>query len=138
MEYGLLFRTLEKLFEFRQFLLNLGFLERLDYVSGIIFLNCVLLNINIFELSLDIGTLLYNIFLIESTRICNHILNVSCTLSDAGCLSAILCLFEYRELLWEIFEIETGARLHNWITHFLIVFNNFHLEVVFHILNVLF
>jgi len=42
----------------------------------------------------------------------NHVLNLACTVADSGALGAILWTFELREVLTELAENETGARLH--------------------------
>jgi hypothetical protein len=50
--------------------------------------------------------------LVFQNQILNHLLNISCTIADAGALGAILWAFEAREVLQEQVENATGARLH--------------------------
>jgi NADH:ubiquinone oxidoreductase subunit D len=43
----------------------------------------------------------------------NHILNVTCSLGDLGCISFILWGFEDREILFALVDIITSTRMHN-------------------------
>lgn len=101
---GLLFRATENLLEYRFLNLVSGYFARLDYVAFV---------------SQEIGfsadklaNKSQTIALVLTNQILNHLLNVSCTIADAGALGAILWAFETREVLQEQIENVSGARLH--------------------------
>lgn len=101
---GLLWRCTEYIVEYRNLVLTTGYYARLDYVSYV---------------SQEIG---FNPERNKSTNnikslllrnsIANHLLNIACTIADAGVLGALLWVFELRELLLEEIEYITGSRLH--------------------------
>lgn len=106
---GLLWRFTESLLEYRSFDLITGYFARLDYVSFLaqeIGFGIEKEKTNGSVNSNAIGSLLVLNF------VSNHLLNICCTVGDAGALGAILWGFEIRELLAEITEQVTGARLH--------------------------
>jgi len=79
---GLLFRATEKTLESKAPELMAGYFARLDYVSHLIL-----------EFGFCFGSLDYTPqlnMLANETLIANHLLNLSCTLADAGMVSAIL------------------------------------------------
>ena len=43
----------------------------------------------------------------------NHILNVTCSLGDLGCISFILWEFEDREFILALVDMLLGTRMHN-------------------------
>lgn len=100
--------------EFRNPKLITGYFARLDYVS---FLSEEL------GFSIDKDKTSINNYLLYFGIILNHILNLACTIADAGALGAILWTFEIREIGSEIFEIITGARLHINLAFITVIIN---------------
>ena len=101
---GLLFRATEQMVESRTVELVSGYYARLDYVSHLV------LEFGFNLSSIDFSPHLT--YLLNSVLIANHLLNLSCTLADAGMVSAILWSFEIREVLAESIDVCFGSRLH--------------------------
>jgi NADH-quinone oxidoreductase subunit D len=78
---GLLFRSTELLLEFRNLNLSTGYFARLDYVSFLA--QEIGFSSSRDKFVLPIGILHQNFCL-------NHVLNLACTVADAGALGAIL------------------------------------------------
>lgn len=110
---GLLHRGTEKLMEYRTYLQNVPYFDRLDYVSPMVQEQCYcmavekLLGITPPERAEWIRTLFA-----EITRILNHLLNVTSFALDAGATTPSLWGYEVREQLMEFYEAASGARLH--------------------------
>jgi NADH-quinone oxidoreductase subunit D len=110
---GLLHRGTEKLMEYRTYLQNVPYFDRLDYVSPMAQEHCYsmavekLLGITVPERAEWIRTMFC-----EITRILNHLLNVTSFALDAGALTPSLWGYEEREKLMEFHEAASGARLH--------------------------
>jgi len=110
---GLLHRGTEKLMEYRTYVQNVPYFDRLDYVSPMCeehtFVLAVekLLGITAPDRAQWIRTLFA-----EITRILNHLLNVTTYALDVGAITPPLWGFEEREILMEFHEAVSGARLH--------------------------
>jgi len=110
---GLLHRGTEKLIEYRPYLQNIPYFDRLDYCSMLLqehaFVLAVekLLDVEVPERALYIRTLMD-----EITRIINHQLNIATMALDVGAMTPLLWLFEEREKLFTFYERATGARMH--------------------------
>jgi NADH-quinone oxidoreductase subunit D len=110
---GLLHRGTEKLVEYRTYLQNVPYFDRLDYVSPMAQEHCYsmavekLLGITVPERAEWIRTMFC-----EITRILNHLLNVTSFALDAGALTPSLWGYEEREKLMEFHEAASGARMH--------------------------
>ncbi len=97
---GLLHRGTEKLMEYKTYLQNLPYMDRLDYVSMMTNEQCYslavekLLNIEIPDRAKWIRTLFA-----EITRILNHLMSVLSHAMDVGALTPFLWGFEEREKL---------------------------------------
>jgi NADH-quinone oxidoreductase subunit D len=110
---GLLHRGTEKLIEYRPYLQNIGYFDRLDYVSPMMqehaFVLAVekLLGIEVPWRALYIRTLFD-----ELTRIMSHLLNVTTFALDVGAMTPLLWMFEEREHLMGFYEEVSGARMH--------------------------
>lgn len=97
---GLLHRGTEKLMEYKTYLQNLPYMDRLDYVSMMTNEQCYslavekLLNIEIPDRAKWIRTLFG-----EITRILNHLMSVLSHAMDVGALTPFLWGFEEREKL---------------------------------------
>ncbi len=111
---GLLHRGTEKLMEYRTYIQNVPYFDRLDYVSPMCeehtFVLAVekLLDIVVPERAQWIRTLFA-----EITRVLNHLLNVTTYALDVGAITPSLWGFEEREKLMEFYEAASGARLHS-------------------------
>ncbi len=110
---GLLHRGTEKLIEYRPYLQNIPYFDRLDYCSMLLqehaYVLAVekLLAVEVPERALYIRTLMD-----EITRIINHQLNIATMALDCGAMTPLLWLFEEREKLFTFYEQITGARMH--------------------------
>jgi len=110
---GLLHRGTEKLIEYRPYLQNIPYFDRLDYCSMLCqehaYVLAVekLLGVEVPERALFIRTLMD-----EVTRILNHLLNVTTMALDCGAMTPLLWMFEEREKLMQFYERLTGARMH--------------------------
>jgi NADH-quinone oxidoreductase subunit D len=114
---GLLHRGTEKLMEYRTYIQNVPYFDRLDYVSPMCdehtYVLAVekLLGITAPERAQWIRTLFA-----EITRVLNHLLNVTTYALDVGAITPSLWGFEEREKLMEFYEAASGARLHSTTT----------------------
>lgn len=102
---GLLFRATEYLCEQRQLELVSGYYARLDYVSHFSMEWALCAAVITDTTSTCEEVLIWN-------HAANHLLNLSCTMADAGIVSAILWAFELREIFSELCENLFGARMH--------------------------
>ena len=111
---GLLHRGTEKLMEYRTYVQNVPYFDRLDYVSPMCeehtFVLAVekLLGVTAPERAQWIRTLFA-----EITRVLNHLLNLTTYALDLGATTPPLWGFEEREKLMEFYEAVSGARLHS-------------------------
>jgi NADH dehydrogenase (ubiquinone) Fe-S protein 2 len=112
-QIGLLHRGTEKLMEYKNFIQNIPYLDRLDYVSMLAQEHTYaallekIFNINIPERAKYIRTLY-----LEITRILNHLMSLNTHALDVGALTPFLWSFEEREQLMEFYERVSGARMH--------------------------
>ncbi len=111
---GLLHRGTEKLMEYRTYIQNVPYFDRLDYVSPMCEEHTYalavekLLGITAPERAQWIRTMFA-----EITRVLNHLLNVTTYALDVGAITPSLWGFEEREKLMEFYEAASGARLHS-------------------------
>ncbi len=110
---GLLHRGTEKLMEYRTYIQNVPYFDRLDYVSPMCEEHTYALAV---EKLLDIvaperAQWIRTMFA-EITRVLNHLLNVTTYALDVGAITPSLWGFEEREKLMEFYEAASGARLH--------------------------
>lgn len=110
---GLLHRGTEKLMEYKTYLQDVPYLDRLDYVSAMAnehsYILAVekLLNIEVPRRAKFIRTMFAEII-----RILNHKLALACHIMDIGGITPFFWLFEEREKLMELYERASGARMH--------------------------
>jgi NADH-quinone oxidoreductase subunit D len=110
---GLLHRGTEKLAEYKPYNQNIGYMDRLDYVSmmcsehGYVRAIEKLLSIEIPKRAQYIRTLFD-----EITRILNHLMWLGAHGLDIGAMSIFLYCFREREDLLDCYEAVSGARLH--------------------------
>ncbi len=105
---GLLHRGTEKLLEHKRFLQNVGYFDRLDYVSTINqeHAYCLALENTLSEellyeelnfMKVPVRAKLIRVILLEITRILNHLLALTTHAMDLGAVSPFLWHFEERE-----------------------------------------
>ena len=110
---GLLHRGTEKLMEYRTYLQNVPYFDRLDYVAPMNQEHAFVLAIEKL-LGVDVPKRAQYIRVIfsEIGRILSHLLNVTTQAMDVGALTPPLWGFEEREKLMVFYERACGARLH--------------------------
>jgi len=110
---GLLHRGTEKLIEYKTFIQNLPYFDRLDYVSMLSQEHCYCLTIeNLLNLKIPTRAKQIRMIFIELTRILNHLLAISTHAMDVGALTPFLWAMEEREKIMEFYERVSGARMH--------------------------
>lgn len=110
---GLLHRGTEKLAEHKAFNQNIGYMDRLDYVS-------MLANEHGYVLAIEkmLGTVppvraqYIRVMFDEITRILNHLLWLGAHALDIGAMTVFLFAFREREDLFDAYEAVSGARMH--------------------------
>jgi NADH-quinone oxidoreductase subunit D len=110
---GLLHRGTEKLMEYRTYLQNVPYFDRLDYVAPMNQEHAFCLAIEkLLEVEVPIRGQIIRVLFSEIGRILNHLLNVTTQAMDVGALTPPLWGFEDREKLMVFYERASGARLH--------------------------
>jgi NADH-quinone oxidoreductase subunit D len=110
---GLLHRGTEKLAETKPYIQNIGYMDRLDYVSMMCnehaYVRALekLLGINVPVRAEYIRTMFD-----EITRVLNHLLWLGATALDIGAMTVFLYCFREREDLFDCYEAVSGARMH--------------------------
>lgn len=111
---GLLHRGTEKLIEYKSYLQNLPYFDRLDYVSMMCQEHTYSLAIEkLGNIKIPRRAQLIRVLFAEITRILNHLLAVGCHAMDVGAMTPFLWAFEEREKLMEFYERVSGARMHS-------------------------
>jgi NADH dehydrogenase (ubiquinone) Fe-S protein 2 len=110
---GLLHRGTEKLIEYKNFIKNLPYFDRLDYVSMMAQEHsyCLALE-NSNNLEIPLRAQFIRVLYSEITRILNHLMAITTHAMDVGALTPFLWAFEEREKLMEFYERVSGARMH--------------------------
>lgn len=110
---GLLHRGTEKLMEYRTYLQNTPYFDRLDYVAPMNQEHAFCLAIErLLGLEVPKRAQLIRVLFSEIGRILSHLLNVTTQAMDVGALTPPLWGFEEREKLMVFYERACGARLH--------------------------
>ena len=110
---GLLHRGTEKLMEYRTYLQNIPYFDRLDYVAPMNQEHAFCLAIEkLMDVQVPIRAQLIRVLYCEIGRVLNHLLNVTTQAMDVGALTPPLWGFEEREKLMVFYERASGARLH--------------------------
>jgi NADH-quinone oxidoreductase subunit D len=110
---GLLHRGTEKLMEYRTYLQNIPYFDRLDYVAPMNQEHAFCLAIEkLLGVEVPIRGQLIRVMFCEIGRILNHLLNVTTQAMDVGALTPPLWGFEEREKLVVFYERASGARFH--------------------------
>jgi NADH dehydrogenase (ubiquinone) Fe-S protein 2 len=110
---GLLHRGTEKLMEYKNFVKNLPYFDRLDYVSMMAQEHGYCLAIELaLNLNVPLRAQIIRILFSEITRILNHLMAITTHAMDVGASTPFLWAFEEREKLMEFYERVSGARMH--------------------------
>lgn len=111
---GLLHRGSEFLIQNKPALLNIGYFDRLDYVSMLSqeHAYCNVLEKNIQKNFINLWNFYGRTLFDELTRILNHLLAISCHALDIGSMNLLFWAFEEREKIMEFYENISGARMH--------------------------
>jgi len=110
---GLLHRGTEKLIEYRPYLQNIGYMDRLDYVSMMCQEHSYVLAVEkLLGVEVPERAQYIRVLFCELTRIMNHLLNVTTMALDCGAMTPLLWGFEQREKLMEFYDAVSGARMH--------------------------
>ncbi|MBW8733206.1 MAG: NADH-quinone oxidoreductase subunit D [Asticcacaulis sp.] len=110
---GLLHRGTEKLMEYRTYLQNVPYFDRLDYVAPMNQEHAYCLAIEkLLGIAVPKRAQYIRVLYSEIGRILSHILNVTTQAMDVGALTPPLWGFEEREKLMVFYERASGSRLH--------------------------
>ncbi len=110
---GLLHRATEKLAESKPYNQNIGYMDRLDYVSMMCNEHAYVLAIEkLLKITPPIRAQYIRVMFDEITRILNHLLWLGAHALDVGAMSLFLYCFREREDLLDCYEAASGARLH--------------------------
>lgn len=114
-QFGLLHRGVEKIVENRNWVQNIPYMDRFDYVANILQEHAYCLAVE--NSSKDYNN--YNWFyarmracLDEFSRVLNHLLTLSAVSLDLGAMGPIFWAFEEREGIMMFYEKISGARMH--------------------------
>jgi NADH-quinone oxidoreductase subunit D len=110
---GLLHRATEKLAETKPYNQNIGYMDRLDYVS-------MMCNEHAYVMAIEkmLGVVppkraeYIRVMFAEITRILNHLMWLGAHGIDLGAMSVLLYCFREREDLLDCYEAVSGARMH--------------------------
>lgn len=110
---GLLHRGTEKLIEYKTYLQNIPYFDRLDYVAPMNQEHAFCLAIEkLLGLEVPKRAQLIRVLYSEIGRLLSHLLNVTTQAMDVGALTPPLWGFEEREKLMVFYERASGSRLH--------------------------
>jgi len=110
---GLLHRATEKLVETKPYLHNIGYMDRLDYVSMMCNEHAYVRAIEkLLNIEAPIRAQFIRTMFDEVTRILNHLLWLGATAIDIGAMTVLLYCFREREALFDCYEAASGARMH--------------------------
>jgi NADH-quinone oxidoreductase subunit D len=116
---GLLHRGTEKLMEYRPYLQNIGYFDRLDYCSMLLQEHAYVLAVEkLLGIEVPIRAQYIRVLFDEITRVLNHLLNVTTMALDVGAMTPLLWMFEEREKLIRFYEGVSGARMHAFYYRF--------------------
>jgi len=110
---GLLHRGTEKLVETKPYNQNIGYMDRLDYVSMMCNEHGYVLAIEkLLGITAPLRAQYIRVMFDEITRILNHLLWLGATALDIGAMTVFLYAFREREDLFDCYEAVSGARMH--------------------------
>lgn len=110
---GLLHRGTEKLVETKPFNQNIGYMDRLDYVSMMCNEHAYVMAIEkLLGVEIPLRAQYIRVMFDEITRVLNHLMWLGATALDTGAMSVFLYCFREREDLFDCYEAASGARMH--------------------------
>jgi NADH-quinone oxidoreductase subunit D len=110
---GLLHRATEKLAEYKTFIQNVPYMDRLDYVSMMCNEHAYVMAIEkLLGIEVPIRAQYIRVMFDEITRILNHLLWLGAHGLDIGAMTVFLYAFREREDLMDVYEAVSGARMH--------------------------
>ncbi len=110
---GLLHRGTEKLAESRIYNQNIGYMDRLDYVSMMCNEHAYVMTIEkLLNIEVPERAQYIRVMFDEITRILNHLMWLGTHALDVGAMTMFLYCFREREDLMDAYEAVSGARMH--------------------------
>jgi NADH-quinone oxidoreductase subunit D len=110
---GLLHRATEKLAEYKTFIQNVPYMDRLDYVSMMCNEHAYVMAIEkLIGIEVPVRAQYIRVMFDEITRILNHLLWLGAHGLDIGAMTVFLYCFREREDLMDVYEAVSGARMH--------------------------
>ncbi len=110
---GLLHRATEKLAESKPFNQNIGYMDRLDYVSMMCNEHAYVLAIEkLLGIEAPIRAQYIRVMFDEITRVLNHLMWLGSHGLDVGAMTIFLYCFREREDLMDCYEAVSGTRMH--------------------------
>jgi len=110
---GLLHRATEKLAESKPFNQSIGYMDRLDYVSMMCNEHAYVRAIEqLLGVEAPIRAQYIRTMFDELTRFSNHLMWIGSSALDLGAMTVFLYAFREREMVMDMYEAVSGARLH--------------------------
>ncbi len=110
---GLLHRATEKLAESKPYNHSIGYMDRLDYVSMMCNEHGYVRAIEqLLGIEPPIRAQYIRVMFDEITRILNHLMWLGAHALDIGAMAVFLYCFREREMLMDVYEAVSGARMH--------------------------
>jgi len=110
---GLLHRATEKLAESKPFNQSIGYMDRLDYVSMMCNEHAYVMAIEqLLGVEAPARAQWIRTMFDELTRFSNHLLWLGSSALDLGAMTVFLYCFREREMVMDIYEAVSGARMH--------------------------
>ena len=110
---GLLHRATEKLAESKTYIQSLPYMDRLDYVSMMSNEHAYCLAIEkLLAVDVPIRAQYIRVMFSEITRLLNHLMWLGAHGLDCGAMNMLIYCFREREVLFDMYEAVSGARMH--------------------------
>ena len=110
---GLLHRATEKLIESKTYIQSLPYMDRLDYVSMMSNEHAYCLTIEkLLGVDVPVRAQYIRVMFSEITRLLNHLMWLGAHGLDCGAMNMLIYCFREREVLFDMYEAVSGARMH--------------------------
>ena len=110
---GLLHRATEKLAESKTYIQSLPYMDRLDYVSMMSNEHAYCLAIEkLIGVDVPMRAQYIRVMFSEITRLLNHLMWLGAHGLDCGAMNMLIYCFREREVLFDMYEAVSGARMH--------------------------
>ena len=110
---GLLHRATEKLAEHKTYIQTLPYMDRLDYVSMMCNEQAYCLAVEkLLGVEVPLRARYIRVLFAEITRILNHLMWLGSHGNDLGSTTILIYTFREREMLMDMYEAVSGARMH--------------------------